>query len=96
VLESDSSQRSKVSRTDTEVFSHGVADVRRTDDEDFEADSPGHMNCRLRLSGLESGLLVMSDLLDLNRYVEDGDFLDELTAERQIGAAEAAPKWCRG
>jgi hypothetical protein len=36
----------------------------------------------------------VSDLLDLNLYVEVGDFLDELTAEGEIGAGEAALRWC--
>jgi hypothetical protein len=37
----------------------------------------------------------MPDLLDLNLYVEMGDFLDELTAQGEIGGGEAAFAWCR-
>jgi hypothetical protein len=35
----------------------------------------------------------MSDLLDLNLYVEMGDFLDERTAAGIIGGGEAAFEW---
>lgn len=37
----------------------------------------------------------MSDLLDLNLYVEIGDFIDDRTREGEIGAGEAALRWAR-